>query len=125
MQTLKLEYVELCNRNANATKYLRSKSRKRKRTKNAISTIFGILAIAGLLLGSAHKLATEEFRYAIPTETSYQYVTEKLCEVTEISGNFVTVEHNGNAYSFYGTDFEVGQNVVCQFTDNMEIVGTR
>ena len=69
------------------------------------------------------KIANTEPRYVKADGNCYVYVTEKLCEVTEVTSNYITVSYKGNEYSFHGYDYEVGQEIICQFTDEMEIVG--
>lgn len=73
--------------------------------------------------------AKSEPRYAIAREQGngihYTYVTERKCVVTEVTDTQVYVAYKGNEYCFYAyeTELEVGDEIICQFTDAMEIVG--
>ena len=128
---------ELNRRNAKAQEYIDSVA-KRKTTRcklfkkgsittETLITIASLLCVLVLVIGIVAKAMSAEPRYAIAGDDSngqhYVYVTEKVCEVTEVNTYTVTVEYKGNFYSFYGSGYSVGETIVCQFTDTMEIVG--
>lgn len=133
-KTLDLTFVQFCNgnvdvnvnteiskRKAKTRKYL---SKKEKRKREIISNLVVILLFAALIIGTCIKIYNTEPRYAIASETeNYIYVTEKLCEVVNTSENITTVSYKGNEYDFYGNGFENGEKIICQFTDEMEIIG--
>lgn len=142
------EKRELAERNKRAEEYsaraelrrAKQKERKAEICVKVLSAIVGVGIGIGILVfisNSDFKLPelqlpkftlTHEDRYAIPSETTskgmhYVYVTERICEVTEITADYVTVDYNGNEYSFFGYGYEVGEKIICQFTDGWEIVG--
>ena len=111
--------------------YLRK--RKAERTREIYSNIAGICFSAIIILGLGwafvHSYTNQEQTYAIASENGngihYEYVTDKVCEVTEIKGNLVTVEYKGNLYSFYGTGFELNEKIVCTFNSADEIINAK
>lgn len=121
---------ELVERNANARAYIRSCKRKHnQKRKDAIAAIALGLVFAGAMFTMISCSETEH-RYTIARENGhrhYTYVTDRECKVTEVTEDLVTVECNGNLYGFYvyNTELEVGDEIICQFTDNWEIVGTK
>lgn len=142
------EKRELMERNKRAEEYsARAELRRAKRKERKAEICVKVLGVvAGILLGSVllyvvNKVdlpelnlnlpkftLTHEDRYAIPSETTskgmhYIYVTERYCTVTEVTQDYITVDYNGNEYSFFGYGYEVGEEIICQFTDNWEIVG--
>ena len=132
------EKRELEERNARAAAYSakieRKRARKAERKRRTLEivrnvTLTGVI-IAGVVMLALHglpNLPKPEHRYAIPSESTqglhYIYVTERYCTVTEITADYVTVSYNGNEYSFFGYGYEVGDEIICQFTDGWEIVG--
>lgn len=95
-----------------------------------IATLFAFLSlVAGIYI----KANIDEVPYAegyyMETDeqqsngTYFVYVTERICEVTEINNDLITVEYNGNLYDFFGYGYEIGEQITCQFTTGMEIVG--
>ena len=92
----------------------------------ALAFIFAIIIII--------KVVNANPRYAIPGEDGngnhFIYVTEVPCEVYEVTNNLVTVEYQGNSYFYkgnlyafkaYNTELEVGDKIICRFTDDMKI----
>jgi hypothetical protein len=55
----------------------------------------------------------------------FQSLKRFITRVTEVTDTQVYVVYKGNEYSFYAykAELEVGDEIVCQFTDNWEIVG--
>lgn len=143
IKTLDLAFAKLCNENAELARRNRMaeeysanvQNRKATRKHNTIykATRYALVGVlsAAILAGGIHAISstTKEPRYAVATSEKqsdghwYIYVTERICEVTEISGDIVTVEYDGQLYAFYGYGYSVGQKITCQFTDNWEIVG--
>ena len=90
------------------------------------------IILAFLLVLFVDNLPTYEYRYAIGKPSNgvnYTYVTERKCEVVEITETEIFVEYKGNVYSYFYDRTErqllrVGDTVYCQFTDDWEIVGT-
>lgn len=112
---------EISKRKATAKKYL---NKRAKRKKEIFSNLVAILLFVALIIGVCIKIYNTEYRYAISSETeNYIYVTEKLCEVVNTNENITTVSYNGNEYNFYGNGFKNGEEIICQFTDKMEIIG--
>lgn len=133
-KSIDLTFATWCNekntiakRNARAAAYSNSIHNKKKRyAKEVILNIAMALCLLAIITVVFIKAFSTEPRYAIPYENGtyhYIYVTERICTVTEIVGDYITVYHNGNYYSFYGTGYIEGQTIICQFTDNWEIVG--
>ena len=120
---------ELTKSQRKAKAYSRKCEKKRKRKERLYAIITGIIG-AGLLFALVSCSETEN-RYAIAREQGngihYVYVTERKCEVTEVTEDLVTVEYKGNLYGFYAhdTELKVGDDVICKFTDNWEIIGTK
>lgn len=142
-KTLDLTFARFCNENAELAKRNRVAAEYSANVQNRKATrkhniaykatryaLIGVLS-AAILAGGIHAIssATREPRYAVATAEKqtnghwYVYVTERICEVTEISGDIVTVEYDGQLYAFFGYGYKVGQKIVCQFTDDWEIVG--
>lgn len=73
-------------------------------------------------------------KYETTSEPSHIVPTKRVCKVIEVkevvevnndsvkTKNIVTVDYNGNNYSFEGDGYFVGETIRCSFTDNMEIV---
>lgn len=123
--------LELAVRDACATEYrLDCKRRRKQAIKDRLYAISIGVVCAGLLFALVSCSETEN-RYAIAREQGngihYVYVTERKCEVTEVTDNCVYVDYKGNEYSFsaYNTELEVGDEIICKFTDNWEIIGTK
>lgn len=108
----------------NKTKKLKAK------LKEILIDILGGTIIAGillliLLLGLSEET---EYTYAVVSDNEgihYTNVTEKVCTVTEINGNLVTVDYKGNLYTFYGTGYIVGTEIVCTFNNANEIIDAK
>ena len=131
---------ELNRRNEKAQEYIDSVAqckttrcklfKKGSVTTETLITIASLLCVLVLTVAIFAKAMSAERRYAIAGDDGngnhFIYVTEIPCEVYEVSSNLVTVEYKGNLYSFYAynTELEVGDEVVCRFTDNMEIYDT-
>lgn len=129
--------AELNKRNAKAQEYIDSVAQRRATkhrlfkkgsvTTETLITIASLLCVLILTAGIFAKAVNTEPRYAIASEQQadgnhFIYVTERVCTVTEIKNNLITVECKGNLYSFYGNGYKVGTEIVCLFTDNWEIV---
>lgn len=117
---------------ANARKRLRKGNRLtnffRKNAREIISSVLICVVIVMLGYGIVEKVNNTEPRYAIASTRQingehFIYITERVCEVYEINDDLITVEYQGNLYDFFGDGYEVGETIVCQFTDAMEIVG--
>ena len=140
-----LTFVRLVNKKAELNKcnekpqVCSDSIQKRRRTKrkvkgfittDALITIASLLCVVALAIIIFAKALTIEPRYAIAGDDGngnhFIYVTEIPCEVYEVSNNLVTVEYKGNLYSFraYNTELEVGDEVICRFTDDMKIYDT-
>jgi hypothetical protein len=122
---------EIAERNAKATAYSESVQNRRRQSKHFLVNICKGIAVVGVtfvtITACVLAVAKAEPRYAIPSNNTsgfhYTYVTERYCTVTEITGDLITVAYNGNLYDFFGYGYEVGEEIICQFTDSMEIVG--
>lgn len=133
MKQLDMTLVSVVNENAalaqeeysyvreNERRDARSKAKRRKRIENIMLCLVLIVMI---ILG-VFKIINAEPRYAKASESEnhYVYVTERVCKVTEITEDYVTVEYDGKEYDFFGYGYEVGEEIICQFTDGWEIVG--
>ena len=121
------ERKAIMKRNRKAKRY--SKKCARERIGKRIEKAIAILGIASFItaLSVAGCSAMGNPRYAIPVNNGngihYEYVTELECTVTEVTDTLVTVLYNGNLYDFFGYGYEVGEQIIRQFTDNWEIVG--
>lgn len=127
--------TEINRRNREAQAYIDSHKKRTTVRKEDLAIMLCMLAaIVGLVVGIIIKANLDEPLYI--TEGYYMetdekqangnyfvYVTERICEVTEINNDLITVEYNGNFYDFFGYGYEVGEQIVCQFTNGMEIVG--
>ena len=110
-------------RNAKARRYSRN-CRKRRIEKMLDRLLLSGLALVSVLaiISIVHNI---EPRYAIASEHGamhYEYVTERKCDVVDVSGTIVTVNYKGDLYSFYGNGYEIGDKVICKFTDDYQIV---
>lgn len=124
---------EISERNAKATAYSESVQNRRRQDKHFLANICKGIAVVGVvsvtMITCVVAFAKSEPRYAIANNNGngihYTYVTERECVVTEVTDTQVYVAYKGNEYSFYAykTELEVGDEIVCQFTDAMEIVG--
>jgi hypothetical protein len=107
----------------------RNKAKKRSKVADTVITFAMLLCIIGLVAGIVVKATTTEHGYYKKTETMqsngnyFVYVTERICEVEEINNDLVTVEYKGKLYDFFGYGYEVGEEIICQFTNNWEIIG--
>ena len=121
-------------RNRAAQAYIDSHKKPTVRKGDLAIMLCMLAAIIGLVVGIIIKANLNEPLYI--TEGYYMetdekqadgnyfvYVTERICEVTEINNDLITVEYNGNLYDFFGYGYEVGEQITCQFTTGMEIVG--
>ena len=134
MQEIKLESFvnlnyELDKRNRKAKEYSDSVAKRKRDT--LITNIILCMIVLITIIAMIHKAYTYEDSYYKRTETKqsdgtyYIYVTEKTCTVTDVDNGVITVEYKGQLYSFYGNGYENGEQIVCQFTDAMEIVGVK
>lgn len=138
---LDMTYVEIVQENAETNKQIKKaraysekiKAKAKKCYKEGVAFIIATLfAFLSLVAGIHIKANLDEpyvEGYYMETDTPqangnyFVYVTERICEVTEIENDLITVEYNGNLYDFLGYGYEVGEDIVCQFTNEMEIVG--
>lgn len=129
------EKSEKARRNRIAKEYLQEvterKAEAKAEKKRNIIAIAAFLCVLILTIILFAKAFTEQGYYK-KTETMqpdgnyFVWVTEIECEVTEIENDLITVSYKGNAYDFFVSDpetYEIGQKIVCQFTNDMEIVG--
>ena len=123
---------ELEERNARAYQYsnfvrINTRTEKAKEIIGNLCLLLGCIAIIGIFVYIGVTFGTPEERYPIASDNGnglhYEYVTERTCEVVEVEDTLITVSYKGNEYAFYGTNYEVGDEIICQFTDGMEIVG--
>lgn len=146
-----LRMVEHCNRKANAMRYSANARRRMSKATRLVNflkklaehttefireyapQILTLLLVFAsvVMLGYGFVKEPSEPRYAIASEVQangnhYIYVTEKPCTVTEVTDTKVYVEYKGNEYSFYAykTQFKVGDEITCRFTDDMKIYDT-
>lgn len=124
MTSATYNHSEIRVRNARASRYSRRcyKAKIRKMVKRCIIT--GI-AISGTIAALLFMAAQSEPRYAVASERGemhYEYVTERKCDVVNIYGQKVTVAYKGNLYAFYGEGYEIGDELICKFTDDYRIV---
>lgn len=116
-------------RNAKAERYSAKIERKRNIKLNICKGIAVVGVVSVTMITCVVAFAKSDPRYAIANNNGngihYQYVTERECVVTEVTDTKVYVAYKGNEYSFYAykTELEVNDEIICQFTDAMEIVG--
>jgi hypothetical protein len=96
-------------------------------TATNIVLVVAIIAMVVAIIAKALS-GTENGFYKRTTEMQpdgnyFVYVTERICEVEEINNDLVTVEYKGKLYDFFGYGYEVGEQIICQFTNDWEIVG--
>ena len=112
-----------------AQRRVRKATKKSSVIENLITVALALLCLTGLIIFIVTSLSINP-RYAIAGEDGkgnhFIYVTEIPCNVYEVKNNLVTVEYKGNLYSFraYNTELEVGDEVVCRFTDDMKLYDT-
>ena len=124
MKAATYNHSEIIVRNAKAKHYSR-RCRKAKIRKMVKRFVITGIAISGTIAALLFMAAQSEPRYAIASERGemhYEYVTERKCEVTNVSGKKVTVAYKGNLYSFFGDGYRVGDELICKFTDDYRIV---
>ena len=117
------EYIAKC-------KNKRIAKAKRKAKIKEVLVLTTLWVVLGLLL--VFKCSYEIIRNAndlhyentVETEISREYPVEAICEIVEVdeTENIVTIEYNGEEYSFNGDRFFVGEKILCKFTQNMELV---
>lgn len=86
--------------------------------------------IAGLAITATIILTRDtSYTYAVPSNNGnglhYEYYTEAMCKVTDVTETEVFVTYKGKTYSFYyenGTDCKVGDKWKVTFNSAMEIV---
>ena len=138
--TLKLEHICAINEKAEdakvrkeieARKVLR-KERHKKHTRETITAIAVSVCLLVVVIGVFIKALTAPNAYykrtteMQPDGNYFVWVTERICEIEEIEDDLITVEYKGNLYDFFVCDsdtYEVGEKIVCQFTNDWEIVG--
>lgn len=124
MKTATYNHSEIIVRNAKAKHYSR-RCRKAKIRKMVKRFLITGIAISGTVTTLLFMAAQSEPRYAIASEHGamhYEYVTERKCDVVDVSGTVVTVNYKGNLYSFFGDGYRVGDKLICKFTDDFRIV---
>jgi hypothetical protein len=108
------------------------KVKAKKHTRETVMCIAILVCFLAIVIGVLIKAFTAPNAYYKKTETMqpdgnyFVWVTERICEVEKIDNDLVTVEYKGNLYDFFVSDpetYEIGQKIVCQFTNDMEIVG--
>ena len=143
---LKLDGVILCQRKMKAVKELEertipaekyltkckakriAKAKRKAKIKETIVltllwTILGLALVikcSNAIISNANDL---QYKNTIETEISREYPIEAICEIVEVNEteNIVTVEYNGEKYSFNGNRFFVGEKILCKFTQDMEL----
>lgn len=124
MKAATYNHSEIIVRNAKAKHYSR-RCRKAKIRKMVKRFLITGIAISGTIAALLFMAAQSEPRYAIASERGemhYEYVTERKCDVVDVSGTVVTVNYKGNLYSFFGDGYRVGDELICKFTDDYRIV---
>ena len=124
MKAATYNHSEIIVRNAKAKHYSR-RCRKAKIRKMVKRFVITGIAISGTIAALLFMAAQSEPRYAIASENGemhYEYVTERKCDVVDVSGTVVTVNYKGNLYSFFGDGYRVGDELICKFTDDYRIV---
>ena len=124
MKAATYNHSEIIVRNAKAKHYSR-RCRKAKIRKMVKRFVITGIAISGTIAALLFMAAQSEPRYAIASEHGemhYEYVTERKCDVVDVSGTVVTVNYKGNLYSFFGDGYRVGDELICKFTDDYRIV---
>lgn len=124
---LDLTMLQYVNRNYEVKKAQRI-ARETKR-KNIISGVVCITTLVALFILLLYSKANADYTYAVASNNNsgyaYEYVTDRVCTVTEISGDIITVEtRNGNQYEFYGNGYEINETIVCTFNSADELIAT-
>lgn len=124
--------TEINRRNRVAQAYIDSHKKCKANKEDigfALCILFALITFIVAIIVKAN-LDTVPYQegYYKQTETTqngnhYVYVSERICTVTDIVADYVTVYYNGNYYSFFGTGYVKGQTIVCQFTNDMKIIG--
>ena len=130
---LDLRFASMSNRHSEkelqkrkAIAYSKKVARERK-IKNTLSIIGLVLIFILTGLTVVFGCSNKEQRYAIAGDNGnglhYIYVTDRYCLVTKIDDELgkVFVDYQGETYSFYGNGYNVGDEIICQFTDDWEI----
>ena len=110
---------------ANRNYRRRQREIKRRKALSCCAITVGIISVI-MLLGSK----PADYTYAVASENNpgyaYEYVTDRVCTVTEINGNIITVEtRDGNLYEFYGNGYKVGTEIICTFNSADELINTK
>ena len=100
----------------------------KERIKDNVALITIIACFVSIIMASFSN--GNDCTYAIADNSNpdihYVYVTDRVCTVTEISDDIITVEtRDGNLYEFYGNGFEVNETVICVFNDADELIDVR
>jgi len=101
------------------------------KAKEILLEILGGIALATILIiFIIIVLATEtDYNYAVAIEDEfgvhYEYVTERICTVTEIKNDLITVDCKGKLYQFYGTGYTINDEIICVFNEANEIIDTK
>lgn len=108
---------------------------KEERTREIISHIVGALFSGIMIFGLGWMFVNEytnaDQTYAIASENGngihYEYVTDRVCTITEITEETVTVEYKGNLYIFYAdnTSYKTGEKIICTFNGANEIIDAK
>lgn len=127
MKAATYNHSEIIVRNAKAKHYSR-RCRKAKIRKMVKRFVIAGITISGTIAALLFMAAKSEPRYAIASEHGamhYEYVTERKCDVVDVSDTIITVDYKGNLYAFYGDGYEVDDKLICKFTDDMRIIGAK
>jgi hypothetical protein len=113
--------------NANHERKKAERIARENKRKNIIATVVCTTTLAALFMLLLYTKANQDYTYAIASDNyngvHYEYVTDRVCTVTEINGDLVTVEtKNGNLYKFYGDGYEVDDTIICTFNSANEII---
>lgn len=125
MENIDMTFLDIVNRNYEVKKQQRI-AKKIKRN-NIIAGVVCTTALAALFMLLLYTKANQDYTYAIASDNyngvHYEYVTDRVCTVTEIDGDLITVEtRSGSLYEFYGDGYEVNDIVVCTFNSANEII---
>ena len=89
----------------------------------ACCVILGAIMLVILHLGTSQ----DDYYYTSDGNGSYIELVDRPCVVTEINGDYITVEtvNDGELYTFYGTGYKIGTEIICTFTMTDELIKTK
>lgn len=122
---IKTDLLEIVNANHKRVRLIREEQREKRI--DTILTILSVIVVCIIFAVSIYANLTKDYVYAVAKENSfgnhYEYVTDRVCTVTEINGDLITVEtRNGDLYEFYGDGFEIDETIVCTFNSANELI---